>query len=105
MKGSTNSLLLLAIAGLGLWYFTKGKATSRLDQLNYLNNWADSSPVDTQGMKEHIKNIFVQMTDQELSDTYTFIHDYPEDGNKTVPVGSALQLRLIAISNKYNIFT
>lgn len=99
-----NTLFLLAGAGLAMWYLAKSKPLTRLEMINYLNNWADHTG-DTESAIDHYKVAVIQMTDQEMTDTYTFIHDYFEKGNKPVPPGSALQLRLVAISNKYNIFT
>lgn len=100
-----KTLLLLAAAGLGIWYLAKKHPLTRLGMLTYLNNWADAQTTDTTAMKEHVKNAFIQMTDQELADVYTLVHDYFVNGNKPVPPGSALQLRLLAISDKYDIFT
>lgn len=94
-----NNFLLFAGIGIALYFLTGNKKPSRWEQLTYLNTWAERSD-----QVEYLTNQFIQMTDQELFDTYTFIHDYFENGDKPVPVGSALQLRLIALSNKYNIF-
>jgi len=45
-----------------------------------------------------------RMTDQEIRDSYTLIVDYTMKNKKVTP-GSDLQMRLVEISRKYNIFT
>ncbi len=69
-----------------------------------LSKWIDSSDTDTQGMKDQFKSVLNQMSGSELNATYDMVFNYLQK-NILIPPGSALQAQLLAISEKYHIFT
>lgn len=102
-KVNTTTLLLLGTGAVAVWYFTKNSGGSRQDKIQYLTGWVNQQ-ADQPEDKQRFIQILSTMTDQEITDTYTFIHDYVLN-NRQVPSGSDLQGRIQAISYKYNIFT
>jgi len=91
----TESLLLLAAIGGGLYLYSTSPARKR----SWLINWANSQADGTIAVAA-----FKAMTDAEIVDTYDYIKNYIGAG-KTVPAGTPLFLAIAAISTKYNIFT
>jgi len=96
-----QSVLIGAAALLGgyLVYNTYEKG----QQKAALNTWIDST-TDTQADKDQFKAVLTEMSDSELDATYNMVFNYLQK-NIIVPVGSALQSQLLAISQKYHIFT
>lgn len=99
----TNDLLLIGAALFGGWYFFMRKP-DKAGQLSYLTNWINSLP-DTSGQKAVLlAKITVQMSDAEVETVYEYIHDYVTK-NRNLVEGSDLYNRIMAVSNKYEIFT
>jgi len=104
MSKNQNTLLYLLLAGGAVYLWWKSQGGSLADKRQYLLTWVQGSTGDTAESKAAMTAIVNQFTDQELNDVYEFIHNYAVKGLQ-VPAGSGLQLRLAAISSKYNIFT
>ncbi len=97
---NNKTLLVVGVGILGLVYLTrKTDGGKRAVVKQY---FADNSG----GAADTAANaVFDRMTDSEIATVYEFITKYPIGSSLTVPAGSDLQQRLIAISAKYNIFT
>lgn len=92
-----NKGLLIAIgAGIGLWLLTKNQKTAD-DKRAELASWAQVNG------EFSLIPILQTMSDTEISDVYQLIFKYEATG--TLVTNLALKNRLIAISQKYNIFT
>jgi hypothetical protein len=75
------------------------------DKRTALLEWNASLTGDSDDTIAYMEQLFSNtMTDQEINDVYEMIYNYYLKNIK-VPEGSALQSRLITISNKYQIFT
>lgn len=81
-------IIWLYIAALAAVYYFFKQTTQRKKYYEYVNGlgfgsyWLD------------------QMTNQELKDFYTYIHDYTQKGIQ-VKIGSPLDLRLVEIGKKF----
>lgn len=100
-RGRKTSLLIPIIIGAGVYYFvSKGSSVNAITQkrkalLDYNAN---------HGNDLYFSQVLNKMTDTEIIDVYDFIFNY-EVKNIDVPNGTPLQTRLIAIGDKYQIFT
>ena len=89
-------LALLAIAGIVIAETSNKKDKKKL-LLDYCTKTWNNGGKD-------LSPIINKMNNQEISDTYELIFNYPESGSKkTMP--DDLKQRLTTISKKYNIFT
>lgn len=101
MKNDTL-LIIALLAGGAYLYFHGSKSAAQKRQ--WLIDWGNGSTTDTQGMKDFFAGQIAIMSDSEVSDAYTLVHDHFLKGIP-VPAGSDLMIRLNALSSKYNIFT
>lgn len=105
MKALAKLLLFtVALAGMGTaGYFLLRKSNTQLKK-----EIPNLLPSDNLADKQRLQNILNQMTRQELLDMHRFLSMRITESNAEkmkAKIDPALRLRLIAISNKYQIFT
>lgn len=96
---TNNLLIVVGLGALAYWYFGMRKP-DRSGQIEWLRTWIAANSTQA-GDTQVFVDVLTRMSDDELTDVYTYIHDYgsPE---KMPP---DLRQRIILISAKYNIFT
>lgn len=98
-----NTLLWLGFGGLAAWYFLFRKP-DRSGQILYLTDWINGTQSTSEEKSTFAAKLATQMSDAEVDTVYEYIHDYYTKGKNLVE-GSDLFNRLMAVSNKYQIFT
>jgi len=95
-----NKGLLIAGLALGIYIITSKKTNNQEDIANkkaYIASWAQVNGQFT------VLSVLNNLTDAEVIDVYNLVFQY-QANILLVPAG-ALKNRLMAISQKYNIFT
>ena len=91
-KDNTLWIILgIAAAGGAVYFATRKTVAEKRAFLQNIDGQFKADPWD-------------RMTDQEINDAYTAMTEYFLKG-RPLPEDSSLRIRLLAISNKYNIFT
>lgn len=108
-----NRFLLAAAAAVGIYFVLKPQGTQLpgtngqmtiSQQRNALIQWANSSTTDSDYTRRLAIEAFNEMTDAEIANTYTYVFDYVKRGRQ-LQQGTAFYYAMLAISEKYNLFT
>lgn len=92
-----NDIGFILIAGASIWYLSKNTGGGSVsDKREALINLISKKGEDAK--------VFYSMSDQEISDVYTYIFDYVNK-NRKLTQDNPLWYRIQAIGTKYNIFT
>lgn len=105
-KGQKPNYIIPAIVGVATFFLLNQSSSTGMttaQKLAALQKWADTLNAEL-SEKTAMKQLFATMTPAEIDTVYNFIANY-YTRNIPVPEGSALYNEMLAISEKYNVFT
>lgn len=105
-----KKLLTPLAIGFAVYFLLKNKGSNQTnttgvnEMRQHLINWIMGSTTDTEQTKKNAVNAFNSMTFAEVTASFQYVLNYVQKNIALAP-GSSLYNEILAISNKYNLFT